>query len=177
MRKLLLAAGAAAIAIAIPAEAKPGQGKGGGHAGAHDKSGSVVSGGHARTDSRASVRARTRTGASVVRVRDIDGDGIPDSRDRIDNRAAGRYGVNDCPPGLAAKNNGCLPPGQARRMFSLGQRVPSGYNYYTPYGSIPLAYRDRYGLVNDGRYIYRDGAIYVVDRRTSLVSRIIDLAR
>ncbi|MEO7178665.1 MAG: hypothetical protein ABIW83_07460, partial [Allosphingosinicella sp.] len=33
----------------------------------------------------------------------------------------GRYGVNHCPPGLAAKGNGCLPPGQARKLFSVGQ--------------------------------------------------------
>ncbi|HYE27712.1 MAG TPA: hypothetical protein VEA61_05710 [Allosphingosinicella sp.] len=173
MRKLLLAAGAAAIAIAMPATAKPG--KGGGHAGAHGKSGTVVSGGKARTDLRAAARARTRTGVGVVRIRDRDGDGIPDHRDRVDNRAAGRYGVDACPPGLAAKANGCLPPGQARKIFNVGQRIPVGYNFYTPYGEIPLAYRDRYGLVTDGRYIYRDNSIYVVDPATSLVTRIIDL--
>ena len=28
-----------------------------------------------------------------------------------------------CPPGLAKKNNGCLPPGQARK-WQLGQALP-----------------------------------------------------
>jgi hypothetical protein len=95
----------------------------------------------------------------------------------VDNRAAGRYGANACPPGLAAKNNGCLPPGQARKLYNVGQRLPTGYNRYTPYGEIPVSYRDRYGLASDGRYIYRDQNIYVVDPRTHLVTRIIDLVR
>jgi len=161
MRKLLLAAGAAAIAMAIPAAAKPGNSHGAGHG----KSGSVVHDGH------------SGTGAGVARIHDRDGDGIPDSRDRIDNRVAGRHGAKACPPGLAAKNNGCLPPGQARRLFGVGQRIPAGYNYYTPYSNIPVAYRDQYGLTPDGRYIYRDNTLYVVDPRTSLVTRIFDALR
>jgi hypothetical protein len=177
MRKLLLIASTAALAASMPALAKPGQGGHGPnpHAGSHPHTTTVVSGGHARTDSHANVRARTRTGASVNRSRDRDGDGIPDYRDRVDNRAAGRYGVNDCPPGLAAKNNGCLPPGQARKMFALGQRIPTGYNFYTPYEDIPLAYRDRFGIPTGYQYIYRDRSVYVVDPATSLVTRIIDL--
>ena len=99
----------------------------------------------------------------------------PTTKTPVDNRASGRYGVNACPPGLAAKTNGCLPPGQARRIFYVGQRIPTGYNYYTPYGQIPVAYRDRYGLATDGRYIYRDQSIYVVDPTSNLVTRVIDL--
>lgn len=34
-----------------------------------------------------------------------------------------------CPPGLAKKNNGCLPPGQARR-WSVGEPIPSGVVLY-----------------------------------------------
>jgi hypothetical protein len=177
MRNLLLIASTAAMAIAMPAMAKPGGGKGGGHSAGHGPSHTTAGGGHARTDSRANARAKTRTGASVVRMGDRDGDGIPDSRDRVDNRPAGRYGANDCPPGLAAKNNGCLPPGQARKMFDVGQRLPAGYNSYTRYGDIPATYRDQYGLTEDYRYIYRDQAVYVVDPRTNLVTRIIDRLR
>jgi Ni/Co efflux regulator RcnB len=39
---------------------------------------------------------------------------------------AEQYGhgkVKHCPPGLAKKNNGCMPPGQARR-WAVGQPVP-----------------------------------------------------
>jgi hypothetical protein len=30
-------------------------------------------------------------------------------------------GRGDCPPGLARKNNGCLPPGQAAKLYVVGQ--------------------------------------------------------
>ncbi len=32
----------------------------------------------------------------------------------------------DCPPGLAKKKNGCLPPGQAKK-YAIGGMLPSGY--------------------------------------------------
>ena len=32
----------------------------------------------------------------------------------------------NCPPGLAKKNNGCLPPGQAKKRYAVGDRVPDG---------------------------------------------------
>jgi Ni/Co efflux regulator RcnB len=34
-----------------------------------------------------------------------------------------------CPPGLAKKNNGCLPPGQARK-WAVGQPLPHEVVYY-----------------------------------------------
>lgn len=79
------------------------------------------------------------------------------------------YGVNVCPPGLAAKLNGCLPPGQAKRLFDLGQRVPRGYGFYTPLDNIPLIYRNQIPgayLGGDYDYIYRNNSIYVVDPTT-----------
>ncbi|HET9637736.1 MAG TPA: hypothetical protein VFP12_00845 [Allosphingosinicella sp.] len=96
------------------------------------------------------------------------------TRTTVRTRAANRYGANDCPPGLAAKRNGCLPPGQARKLFNVGQRLPAGYNSYTRYRDIPYAYRSRYGLTDRNRYIYRDQSVYVVDSRTNLVTRILD---
>jgi len=35
-----------------------------------------------------------------------------------------------CPPGLAKKNNGCMPPGQAKK-WKLGQPLPRDVIYYT----------------------------------------------
>jgi hypothetical protein len=89
------------------------------------------------------------------------------------------YGHNTCPPGLAAKHNGCLPPGQARKLYNIGQRIPTGYRFYTPWGNIPLAYRNQIPpIYPDSRYdyIYRNNSIYVVDPRTRLVTDIIALA-
>jgi len=89
------------------------------------------------------------------------------------------YGVNTCPPGLAAKLNGCLPPGQARRLFNIGQRIPRGYGFYTPLDNIPLTYRNQIpGTYLGGNYdyIYRNNSIYVVDPTSRLVADIIGLA-
>jgi hypothetical protein len=86
------------------------------------------------------------------------------------------HGPRACPPGLAKKHNGCLPPGQARRLFNLGQRVPTSYNF-NDYDDIPLALRDRYQIPSGQDYIYRDQSVYVVDPRTRLVTKIIDLLR
>jgi Ni/Co efflux regulator RcnB len=34
-----------------------------------------------------------------------------------------------CPPGLAKKNNGCMPPGQARK-WAVGRPLPHDVTYY-----------------------------------------------
>lgn len=34
-----------------------------------------------------------------------------------------------CPPGLAKKNNGCLPPGQAKK-WAIGRPLPAGVAYF-----------------------------------------------
>jgi Ni/Co efflux regulator RcnB len=41
-----------------------------------------------------------------------------------------QYSVGRCPPGLAKKNNGCMPPGQARK-WSVGQQLPRDVVYYS----------------------------------------------
>ncbi len=40
------------------------------------------------------------------------------------------YAAGRCPPGLAKKNNGCLPPGQAKRMWNMGEPLPRQVAYY-----------------------------------------------
>lgn len=39
------------------------------------------------------------------------------------------YRAGRCPPGLAKKHNGCLPPGQARK-WQVGQQLPRDVVYY-----------------------------------------------
>jgi hypothetical protein len=183
------------MAASMPAMAKPGQGGGKGAAKTQTQGKGrtgTVSDGKARTDSRAAARARARTGASVDRTRDVDRDGIPDYRDRvigtaraldrngdgIDDRTGRRYAGADCPPGLAKKTPRCVPPGQAKRMWQQGQRLPAGYRDYLSYealqGRLPEAWRDDIPT-GDYRYIYRDNSVYVVNPRTRLVERIIDI--
>jgi hypothetical protein len=38
-------------------------------------------------------------------------------------------GGGGCPPGLAKKNNGCLPPGQAKKAWIIGQPLPRQIAY------------------------------------------------
>ena len=86
----------------------------------------------------------------------------------------GRFGAwgNNCPPGLAKKNNGCLPPGQARKRFNAGQRW-SGSGTAWSYNQIPYDWRNQYNLSANDRYYYRDGYLYQVDRRTNVVEQVL----
>jgi hypothetical protein len=89
----------------------------------------------------------------------------------IEDRGYFAPGLGACPPGLAKK--GCMPPGQAKKMFNVGQRLPYGYNAYTPYSRLPYDLRRQYGLSDDYRYIYRDDYLYRVDPTTLIVTEIL----
>ncbi len=39
------------------------------------------------------------------------------------------YDAGRCPPGLAKKGNGCLPPGQAKKMWEIGRPLPADVFY------------------------------------------------
>ena len=100
-------------------------------------------------------------------------------------RAIGGYRVRDdniryasgsggaCPPGLAKKNNNCLPPGQAMKALGVGALLPAAY--YSSY-NIPDEYQSWYQDSPDYYYRYDDsGYIYQVDRQTSMVESLIPL--
>lgn len=79
-------------------------------------------------------------------------------------------GAPACPLGVVVKKNDCLPPGQAKQQFIVGQRVPTGYRFYTPLANIPMALRKQIPstyLTGDYKYIYRDGIIYLVNSSSS----------
>lgn len=40
------------------------------------------------------------------------------------------FAAGNCPPGLAKKNNGCLPPGQAKKLWAIGQPLPGSVVFY-----------------------------------------------
>jgi len=82
------------------------------------------------------------------------------------------YGYGNCPPGLAKKHNGCMPPGQARKL-GRGDRWRSGYGDYYSYQRIPYDVRRRYDLNHRYRYYYDNGYLYAVDPRTMLVQQVI----
>lgn len=83
------------------------------------------------------------------------------------------YGNGGCPPGLAKKNPSCVPPGQAKKQFAQGQRLPYGYRGFTDYDDLPYDLRQRYRLDEDDRYIYGEDYLYQVDPQTMIVERIL----
>jgi hypothetical protein len=85
----------------------------------------------------------------------------------------GDYGYDrGCPPGLAKKHNGCMPPGHARRL-NRGQRWQSDYGSLYSYGRIPYDVRRRYDLNSRYRYYYDNGYLYQVDPRTMLIQQVV----
>lgn len=85
------------------------------------------------------------------------------------------YGVGGCPPGLRSKNPGCMPPGQYKKQFEVGQRVPKGHDGLRSYGALPYEMRMRYGGALDpqARYIYDQNYLYRVDPTTMVVRQIL----
>ncbi len=86
------------------------------------------------------------------------------------------YGNGGCPPGLAKKSPACIPPGQAKKLFGVGQRVPLGYNGLLGYNAIPNNLRTYYGQQLDprSRYIYDQNYLYRVDPRTMMVEQVLN---
>ena len=79
--------------------------------------------------------------------REIEGR-IDSERDRlVYRRGFDRALIDGCPPGLARKNNGCLPPGQARKIVDARGDY-ARYNYL---------WRTR---ADEANYMYRDGYMY-----------------
>jgi opacity protein-like surface antigen len=84
------------------------------------------------------------------------------------------YGTGGCPPGLAKKNSRCMPPGQYKKLYGVGERWRSGYGYRWSYNQIPYDMRTRYGWDQRSNYYYGDGYIYRVDPRTLLVAEVVN---
>ena len=83
------------------------------------------------------------------------------------------YGIGGCPPGLAKKNSGCLPPGQAKKLYNIGQRFPTNYGYNWNYNQIPYDLRHQYGFDPGYNYHYGDGYLYQVDPKTMLIQQVV----
>ena len=83
------------------------------------------------------------------------------------------YGVGGCPPGLAKKHNGCMPPGQAKKLYRIGQRFPLSYGDRWSYNQIPYDLRRQYGFNPNDRYYYGDGYVYRVNPKTMLIQQVV----
>jgi len=77
-----------------------------------------------------------------------------------------QHGRGHCPPGLAKKNNGCLPPGQAKKRYVIGHSLPHGI----PVGELPVELSVRIGPAPAGyRYGIIDGDLVKLAVGTMLV--------
>ncbi|WP_309661430.1 hypothetical protein [Sphingomonas sp.] len=101
-------------------------------------------------------------------VRDLRGDNRFDSR--IGDRFASRGLIDGCPPGLAKKHNGCMPPGQLKNSL-LGRVIPVAYRN----GIVPLGLQDLYGDTPNYYYRYGDGNMYRVNRSSNLIEALLPL--
>jgi Ni/Co efflux regulator RcnB len=78
-------------------------------------------------------------------------------------------GGKKCPPGLAKKNNGCMPPGQARN-WAVGQPIPRNVTTYAvPQPVILQLPPAPYGY----RYTRIGGDIVLVQQQNNLIVDII----
>lgn len=106
------------------------------------------------------------------------GNGNPHGNANINAYASGTrgpvgYGAGGCPPGLAKKAVPCVPPGQAKKQYNVGQRLPQGYGTPYSYNQIPSSLRTQQGLSRNQNYYYRNGYLYGVDPRTRQVQRAV----
>jgi hypothetical protein len=155
MNKLILFAGVGAFAFGTPAVAQHGNGRGNGH-GNQGNTHSEMS--HGKAYAKSNGRAYAKSSSSHAHG---------------GNRL---YAFNDrgnCPPGLAKRNNGCLPPGQARKTYNVGQRYNRNFGNLWAYNEIPTDLRSRYDFSQSDRYYYRNGYLYQVDPKTMLVQQVI----
>jgi Ni/Co efflux regulator RcnB len=79
---------------------------------------------------------------------------------------AADHGRGKCPPGLAKKHNGCLPPGQAKKRYAVGRPLTQGVVYQ----QLPASLSTRIGPAPTG-YLYGllDGDLIKMNATTRLV--------
>jgi len=83
-------------------------------------------------------------------------------------------GGKRCPPGLAKKHNGCMPPGQARK-WQMGRPLPRDVVYYP----VPPALEVQIGVPPSGyKYVRVASDILLIAAGTGIVADAIqDLGR
>lgn len=85
-----------------------------------------------------------------------------------------RFRAGNCPPGLAKKNNGCMPPGQAKK-WRVGRPLPRDVIFY----ELPLTLIQQLGRPPAGhRYVRVAADILLISIGTGMVvDAIQDLGR
>jgi Ni/Co efflux regulator RcnB len=83
----------------------------------------------------------------------------------INNYFTQSQASGNCPPGLAKKNNGCQPPGQAKK-WQKGEKFPQDEVYY----DLPSALLNELGRTPEGQKIIRVGtAVLLINAASGLI--------
>lgn len=99
------------------------------------------------------------------------------SRDAVHTYyASAGKGGKGCPPGLAKKNNGCMPPGQAKKQWAVGRPLPSTVVYAPVPQQIivslpPVPVGHKYVQVAGDILLVAVGSMMVVDGINGLMGR------
>lgn len=131
-----------------------GGGKGGGKEGKHEEKNND------RRDDRRDSRHDDdrRQGSLEIRFGD-------DNRRIVNSYYGDQFRSGNCPPGLAKKNNGCQPPGQAKK-WQRGRALPRDLQYY----DLPHDLVVRLPMPPSGhRYVRVAGDILMIAVGTSMV--------
>ena len=114
---------------------------------------------------RKNERQTEKSGLVDIARREVRRDDSPRTRSFENGRYAWREpSFEGCPPGLAKKNNGCLPPGQARKVVGLNDQQLSWSRYSSWFSQ---------GQSSDWRY--DQGYAYRVNPTSNLVQSVIPL--
>jgi hypothetical protein len=97
-----------------------------------------------------------------------------DKRTDVRSYYEDEYRSGRCPPGLAKKNNGCMPPGQAKK-WQLGRPLPRDVVFY----EVPRALVVKIGVPPAGyKYVRVAADILMIAVGTRMVAdAITDLGR
>ena len=161
MKMTILLAGALTLAATSQLAAEPGKNKAKGQGNANHSTMNHGGG-------KAAAKAQKHGGVKAHRS-GTDGIARTDRNGRM-------YAIDargNCPPGLAKKNNGCTPPGQAKKQYDVGQRYNTNFGNAWSYNQVPEALRTQYKLDPTDQYYYNQGYLYRVDQQSSVVEQVI----
>jgi len=142
----------------------------------------LLAAGPALADKPSSAGEKGRKGKGHEQARDERHDRNRDRGEHFSDRHrtavreyyGGEFQSGRCPPGLAKKHNGCMPPGQARK-WELGRPLPKEVVYY----EVPHTLVVQIGVPPAGyRYVRVAGDILMIAAGTAMVvDAIKDLGR
>jgi hypothetical protein len=96
-------------------------------------------------------------------------------RETVQGYFVEKHGRGNCPPGLAKKHNGCLPPGQEKKRYVIGHPLPTTVvvqevpkDLVVRIGVAPPGYR--YGIVDGDLVKLAVGTALVVDAIQGLLN-------